>query len=138
MGNSNAKSRDISIKDDFKRYKSYGKCKVCKRYNTNVAWCQLCDPKKLLKEFEDAGADELRDKFWTWNEINKQIKRQFDESDKKQDEEDEANDSELQIHPEAVYTCRIMDFGNLNETGVVEEENEEENEENEEENAYEK
>ncbi|CAG8641360.1 4092_t:CDS:2, partial [Racocetra fulgida] len=31
--------------------------------------------------------------------------------------EDEADGGEIQIHPEAVYTCRIMDFGNLNETG---------------------
>ncbi|CAG8530759.1 15720_t:CDS:2 [Cetraspora pellucida] len=61
------------------------------------------------------------------------------ESDKKQDEEDEADDSILQIHPEAIYTCRIMDLGNLNEIGAVEEENDEENvyEENDEDNAYE-
>ncbi|CAG8487853.1 16647_t:CDS:2 [Cetraspora pellucida] len=54
-------------------------------------------------------------------------------------EEDEADDSTLQIHPEAVYTCRIMDLGNLNEIGAVEEENDEENayEENDEDNAYE-
>ena len=32
-----------------KRYKEYGTCSACKRYNTNWSWCQSCDPQLLTQ-----------------------------------------------------------------------------------------
>ncbi|CAG8622543.1 10301_t:CDS:2 [Gigaspora margarita] len=42
-------------------------------------------------------------------------------------EEEEADDDTLQIHPEAIYICRVMNLGNLNEIGVEDENAEDEN-----------
>ncbi|CAG8791456.1 17039_t:CDS:2, partial [Gigaspora rosea] len=65
--------------------------------------------------------EELRDKFWNWNEINQHIKKQFDDADRQQYEEEVDDDDTLQIHPEAIYICRVMNLGNLNEIGVEDE-----------------
>ena len=40
------------------RYKGYGECPTCNRYNTNYSWCQSCDP-KLLTEGWTSGNETL-------------------------------------------------------------------------------
>ncbi|RIB20318.1 kinase-like domain-containing protein [Gigaspora rosea] len=77
--------------------------------------CMDMDPEKRPT------AEELRDKFWNWNEINQHIKKQFDDADRQQYEEEVDDDDTLQIHPEAIYICRVMNLGNLNEIGVEDE-----------------
>ena len=52
---------DGSLQNDEysdKRYKGYGECPVCYRYNTNYSWCQSCDP-KLLTEGWTSGNETL-------------------------------------------------------------------------------
>ena len=40
------------------RYEEYGECPTCNRYNTDVSWCQSCDP-KLLTEGWTSGNETL-------------------------------------------------------------------------------
>ncbi|KAF0498183.1 serine/threonine protein kinase [Gigaspora margarita] len=230
MGNSQTKTRGVSTNESFKRYKAYGKCHTCKRFNTNVAWCQLCDPKNLISQFESAGGsgdkviDDFLEDLWihteeyekivewipferfekvqeigkggfsyvysaTWVdglrklksleadaeqtrtgpsvvalksitksdnltiEFLKEFRHQYYNCIKnmlgkyfafygityhptrkeyiQQYEEEEADDDTLQIHPEAIYICRVMNLGNLNEIGVEDENAEDENAEDE-------
>ena len=44
--------------DLYIRYKKYGKCPTCNRYNTHWTWCQSCNP-KLLTEGWTSGNETL-------------------------------------------------------------------------------
>ncbi|RIB19710.1 hypothetical protein C2G38_2035848 [Gigaspora rosea] len=37
-----------------KRKSVNGNCEYCKRYNTSPAWCQLCDPPKVVQQITNA------------------------------------------------------------------------------------
>ncbi|RIB04926.1 hypothetical protein C2G38_2048030 [Gigaspora rosea] len=52
----NAETGQYMLVIDFyndKRKSVNGICEHCKRYNTNPAWCQLCDPPKVVQETSD-------------------------------------------------------------------------------------
>ncbi|CAG8845767.1 12783_t:CDS:1, partial [Racocetra persica] len=55
--------------DEFedRRDESLGICSECQRFNTGIAWCQLCDPQKLIREFAGSGnkiIDEFLNEAW--------------------------------------------------------------------------
>ncbi|RIB23032.1 kinase-like domain-containing protein [Gigaspora rosea] len=53
----NTSTDEYMLVFDFQRYAHCGKCANCNRYNTNLAWCQSCDPQKTTQEWTSGNKD---------------------------------------------------------------------------------
>jgi len=59
----------ITYKEDYQilseRFKKYGLCQECKQPNTGEKWCQVCNSKRLKKDFKKNWYDGVLSNKWT-------------------------------------------------------------------------
>ncbi|GBB96881.1 hypothetical protein RclHR1_02860014 [Rhizophagus clarus] len=52
-----AESTETSSPFDNFRFKEYGVCSICQKFNTNYGWCKSCDPEKLTQGWTSGNAE---------------------------------------------------------------------------------